>query len=219
MAPVPLGSGFATETWISFDCGHWITAAIDTSGKLFTWGTDTAGELAQAASPGDVRLSPTPVLETGSGLPTFVQVAAGRNVLCARSGDKRMFCAGEGSWGQTGDDSFSSYDVLTELDPMMTNWEWGPFVFADTVVAGINTATYPLRLLSWGLNDKGQGGSGSPGTNWGVPTAVTEDPDRFRSYSVGGYHACGMNNAGSVYCIGEDAYGKYSGASVLRTIL
>jgi alpha-tubulin suppressor-like RCC1 family protein len=210
--PVPLDGAAATKSWISFDCGNFMTAAIDSTGTLYTWGKDTNGELAQAVSAGTIQEFPTVVSGT---YPAFVQVAAGKRTICARTTDNRMFCAGDGSVGQTGTGAgpsplpWTSYNVLTEVNPSMTSWRWGPILFHDTVAAG-KQATYPLDLFSWGLNDVGQGGSGSPGTNLQAPVAVMAPPTNFKAYAIGSSHACGIDNTGDVYCIGNNDFGRYS---------
>lgn len=144
-------------------------------------------------------------------------MAVGARILCARSKTHRMFCSGSGLFGQTGTGSYSpwtSYNVLTEVNPSISTWEWGPLVFDktvdETVVAGLGTSSFPLDLYSWGLNDHGQGGSGSPGTNLGLPTAVVYNPVQFDLYSVGSRHACGIDSIGRVFCIGRNAAGTYS---------
>jgi alpha-tubulin suppressor-like RCC1 family protein len=215
LAPAPLGGGFATKVWISLDCGSFFTAAIDNVGRLHTWGTDTVGELAQTLSPGTIKNIPDSVMGTGSSLPAFVQVAAGWNTVCACTTTKRMFCAGQGGNGQTGTGStipWASYDVMTEVDTTITTWEWGPYMYMDTVVAGMNTAS-PLDLRAWGWNDVSQSGRdnvGNPYAELVSPMTLTYLPTTFSAYSVGYRHACGVDSAGTgkVFCIGDNMYGR-----------
>jgi alpha-tubulin suppressor-like RCC1 family protein len=46
--PALLGGGYAGTVWISFQCGKLYTAAVDAAGKVFSWGLDSAGNLAQS---------------------------------------------------------------------------------------------------------------------------------------------------------------------------
>jgi hypothetical protein len=203
--PGPLGGGHAGTSWISFQCASDYTAGIDVAGKIYTWGYEWFGNLAQSVPSGTIV--PVPNIVAGT-YPQFVQVAAGDRTICARTTSKMMYCSGDGTLGQTGNGG--SYTVLTEVIPGSTVWQWGPQVWHDTMVAGL-TAASPLDLRSWGLNDMGQGGAGNAGVNMMAPTIPTYLPTTFYTYSIGRHHACGIDSygTGSVFCIGDNTWGTY----------
>jgi hypothetical protein len=200
-----LGGGYGGTIWISFQCGSLFTAAVDSAGKLFTWGLDSAGNLAQSLVAGTIKNVPTII--TGA-FPAFTQVAAGRMVTCGRTSTNRLYCSGDGTLGQTG--TGSSSVVMKEVIAGSTSWQWGPYALEDTVIAAFNNAA-PLNIFVWGLNDAGQCGMGSAGTNQAPPAIPTYSPTTFVDYSMGSHHACGLDSGGTgqVYCIGENTDGKW----------
>jgi hypothetical protein len=118
-----------------------------------------------------------------------------------------MYCSGEGTQGQTGNGV--SHVVLTEVDPSIVTWAWEPYAYENTMIASMS-ATSPLDIRAWGLNDWGQGGAGNMGINMMTPTTPIYIPTPFSYYAIGAHHACGMEIAlsGKVLCIGNNAFGR-----------
>jgi alpha-tubulin suppressor-like RCC1 family protein len=202
--PGPLAAPYDAHTWVSLQCGKSFTAAVRTGGDLFSWGLDSAGNLAQNVLPGTKIANPTLVVNM-AGLDPFVQVAAGQRTMCARTVTLMIYCSGDGAMGQTGTGGSST--ILQVVGP--GGYMWGPYMFDNTVVAAL-TAAAPLHLLAWGLNDWGQGGAGNAGVNMMAPTTPTYVPKPFATYSIGRLHACGTDagGLGEVYCIGDNTKGR-----------
>jgi alpha-tubulin suppressor-like RCC1 family protein len=201
--PGPLIGVFATTTWSSFQCGTQYVAAVDSAGKLYTWGIEWFGNLAQGVAAGTIVSTPTLVLGT---FPAFAQVAAGDVTICARTTTTRLYCSGSGTYGQTGTGGGGSSTLLTEVIPGATIWRWGPEIRFNTFIAALNAGT-PRDIHSWGRNSHGQGGAGNAGTDMLAPTIPTYNPTTFSSYSIGDRHACGINTVGlgDVLCIGDNS--------------
>jgi alpha-tubulin suppressor-like RCC1 family protein len=98
--PGPLKSPYDIKSdWVQVSCGYHYTAAIDGTGKLFTWGADSAGRLAQGIG---VTIIPHPVYVSSGVADPLVQVSTGRQNTCARSVADEIFCSGADSLSSNG---------------------------------------------------------------------------------------------------------------------
>jgi alpha-tubulin suppressor-like RCC1 family protein len=63
------------------------------------------------------------------------------------------------------------------------------------------------QAYCWGLNDLGQLGDNTT-TDRSTPVAVQQGAVTFTSITAGGYHTCGLTNAGAAYCWGYNGNGQ-----------
>mgnify|MGYP000405570142 CR=1 FL=1 len=188
------------------------------------------GNYTCAVSEGEVRCwgqAPLPDLrdgevaeETGGvvtvpGVQGAVEVAAGDRHACARLGDGRVQCWGQGREGQRGDGV---------ADPLPPRWPgphpppWrappqGVVTVAEVrdavqVAAGSDSTcvrTAAGAVQCWGQGRDGQLGDG--GTT--VQTrAVTAKIEGVVDLSVGSAHACALEGDGTTWCWGYNEYGQ-----------
>ncbi len=98
-----------------------------------------------------------------------------------------------------------------------------PFTYGD-VSAGFRgncSLTTDGRALCWGWNYQGYLGVGSRETSVTVPSVVvTPAGVRFVSIEAGNYFtSCGLTTTGAVYCWGESALGRWTGAPSITPVL
>lgn len=98
-----------------------------------------------------------------------------------------------------------------------------PFTYSD-VSAGYHSScslSTDGRALCWGWNYQGYLGVGSRETSVTVPSVVaTPAGVRFVSIEAGSYFTtCGLTTTGAVYCWGESALGRWTGAPSITPVL
>lgn len=86
--PDILNGPVSSAQWISFQCGYKYTAAIDSTGELYTWGSNHGGNRASGASNSSATISyPQRIISDFS---PFVHVSTGKLTTCVRSLDERL---------------------------------------------------------------------------------------------------------------------------------
>ena len=98
-----------------------------------------------------------------------------------------------------------------------------PFTYTD-ISAGYHSScslSADGRALCWGWNYQGYLGVGSRETSVTVPSVVTTPAGvRFVSIEAGSYFTtCGLTTTGAVYCWGESALGRWTGAPSITPVL
>jgi len=154
-----------------------------------------AGSLLNNAANGSGNAEPAFV----SGLASGVQaLAAGEYSTCAAQ-DKRIFCWGENTSGQLGNNS----TVNSQYPSAVAGIDGG----VQGLAAGGQHACAIVngRIDCWGANSGGQLGNGS-GTNSLVPVQVTGLDGGAQAIAAGEFHTCAIINGG-VQCWGNNGNG------------
>lgn len=141
---------------------------------------------------------------TGSteGTADWRRVSAGGRHSCGIRITGRLYCWGDDSDGELGDDAaLANMPTPTEVAGNHTDW--------ITVAVGANHTCARRatgRLYCWGRSDAGQLGDGSS-TNRSTPVEVVGGATDWTAVTGGDLHSCGIR-AQRVYCWGGDAYGQ-----------
>jgi alpha-tubulin suppressor-like RCC1 family protein len=140
-SPVQIG---ALTNWKQVSSGAFYTAATKTDGTLWTWGTNTYGQLGN----GTIVYYSSPI-QVGS-LTNWKQVACGGNFIAAIKTDGTLWTWGINTAGQLGNGTVNIYYSSPIQVGSLTNWQ--------QVSCGYNT--YAIRtdgtLWGWGGDGKGQ---------------------------------------------------------------
>jgi len=208
---VPVRIGTATN-WSQVAVGGQIDAfgtpapfacAIRTTGTLWCWGDNSAGQLGiNSTAPAG---APTQV----GALSTWSDVSVGAASSCGIAGGT-MQCWGAGGLGQIGND-----DVANRLVPTAVSGggAWSSASVGDQQACGIRT---DASLWCWGANNLGQLGIGSV-VSRKVPTRVGTDADWIQ-VSAGGIASCGIRTGGLLFCWGGSPNGQVGdGTTSIRT--
>jgi alpha-tubulin suppressor-like RCC1 family protein len=192
------------KRWLSVSVGGITTCAIDAERALWCWGGDYYGSLGSGTSRQWTRtLSPVRVRIQGE----FIEVAAGFRHVCARSIQGTAHCWGDNAGGGVGIGSEHPRQVLVPL-PVAGGLSYsGLWTGANHTCANTPTASY-----CWGANNRGGLGIGTAGlqARRDSPTRVGV-VSRFRSFALGQYHSCGIDDADVAYCWGSGLMGSLGG--------
>ncbi len=145
--------------------GEFFSLAVRGDGSVRAWGDNRYGQLGDAGACG--TYCPTEI--TVPGLPTVLQVAAGRNHALAVATNGRVFAWGSNDHGQLGNTTTTDF-ATPEQVPGLRN--------VVSVAAG-DDSSYALtrdgRVYAWGENDQGQLGDGTM-TDSATPVLVRDLP-------------------------------------------
>jgi alpha-tubulin suppressor-like RCC1 family protein len=138
-SPVQIG----TSSWNLISVGQYNTAAVQTNGTLWTWGSDYVGSLGR---PDKIyRSSPTQV----GALTTWAEVATSSHALAVKT-DGTLWAWGLNVYGTLGTNNDTTISSPVQVGTG-TNW---------SKVAAVVNASFALKtdgtLWSWGYNQFGQ---------------------------------------------------------------
>ena len=133
--------------------------------------------------------------------PTFTAISAGGRHTCAIANGGAVFCWGDGSRGQRGDNSTQVLDLPVAVV--------GGLTFKEISAGGLHTCgiTTSDAAYCWGDNTGGQLGTGTAGGFQSAPTQVSGGL-LFRSISASEQNTCGITTSGRVYCWGNNRYAQ-----------
>eukprot|EP00928_Gymnodinium_smaydae_P040332 TRINITY_DN27361_c0_g2_i1.p1 TRINITY_DN27361_c0_g2~~TRINITY_DN27361_c0_g2_i1.p1 ORF type:complete len:956 (-),score=85.66 TRINITY_DN27361_c0_g2_i1:149-3016(-) len=137
-------------------------AALDDSGKVWTWGDNKEGQLGHPASPTSVSFE-KPTIVKALQQHVVVNVCCGREFSAAVTSDGRLYTWGNGSDGQLGHTLGSGGPTMTSTPRVVKALQR-----VSTVSCGsrhiLALANNGRDLFSWGWNAYGQVGSGDTKT-------------------------------------------------------
>jgi alpha-tubulin suppressor-like RCC1 family protein len=189
----------AVQTTLSFvtlsNGRGWHTCGVTTTGAAYCWGDNLQGQLGSPFP----ELSAIPIAISG-GL-SFSATVTGLYQSCGLTTDGVVQCWGDNHWSELGD-GFPEFQRATP----------GPVLGSSNIHTLTSGAGHSCQASNsgvascWGLNDAGQLGSGSSGTERPTPVTV------FGGYSFavlagGGGHTCALTTAGVAYCWGFNGSG------------
>jgi alpha-tubulin suppressor-like RCC1 family protein len=182
------GSGGAA---VQVAAGNGHSCALGSSGAVFCWGDNSAGQLGNGAT--TTRDAPVRV----SGLTAAaVQIAAGGAHGCALLDTGGLVCWGRNAFGQLGDGTTTPSSVPVAVAIIDD---------AEEVTAG-DAHTCALRASStvecWGSNAFGQLGTGSGDAQELLPAPLSLLD--VLEVAAGKEHTCALRANGEVFCWGRD---------------
>ena len=185
------------------------SVAVSDSGSLVSWGTNNDGELGDGST--SQRTSPVLVDDSGAiNGKTIASVSSSERFSIALDSDGLAYGWGANNYGQIGDGS-----TTRKLSPTAVD--------ASGVLAGITLTQVAAggeftlavddagALFAWGLNGSGQLGDGTF-TNRSNPVLVDASGalsgKEFVAVAAGYRSALVLDDAGSTFAWGSDAYGQ-----------
>lgn len=217
--PVRTDGVLAGKRIVAIAAGDIHTLALDSDGKVYAWGTNTAGQLGN----GNTTTSSLPVAVTTTGALSgkrIVAIAAGQVHSLALDSEGKAYAWGTNTQGRLGANTTSGAVVTT---PMA--------VFVNGVLNGkrlvdIDAGTHSIAVDSagvvytWGYNASGQLGNNTSNatTSYGVPLVVTTAGTpmagkKIVDVAAGLNHSIAVDDAGAVYTWGYNANGQLGNAS------
>jgi alpha-tubulin suppressor-like RCC1 family protein len=172
------------------------TCAVTTTGAVFCWGENIAGQLGDGTT--SQRSTPVQV----SGLSGIQSVSLGYYHSCALGTSGAVSCWGYAAVGSVGDGSTGD-DSQHRLTPVPVT---GLGSGVREIAAGYEhtcALTTAGAVQCWGWNTGGQLGDGTKTVRL-APVPVTGLSSGVQAIAGGLYHTCAYVAAGSVYCWGAN---------------
>ena len=201
--PAPVAGGVALA---SLTAGAGFTCGTASDGGAWCWGANDAGELGTADTL--PRLQPARV---ASFTDRITSLAAGGTHTCAATTGLAVWCWGDGSRGQLGDELTTNRNIPTAVS-------------GQTLLIGVGQLSLGASHscmqyappICWGSNESGQiGNGGTADVLWPVSTVAPYAA--YSAVAAGGDHTCALKGTGQIYCWGSNGYGELGdGTTVTR---
>lgn len=203
---VPVGNTFSspvqigTDTWSYIASGAAASAAIKRNGTLWSWGSNTSGQLGN----GVVTSTSSPV-QVGIGSDWSIVRMGGRfRIIGSSFGIKTngtLFSWGYNEKGQLGIGTTAGSSFPVQVGSGITG-DWLYLFTNDEHVVGMRT---DRTIWSWGKNTSGQLGLGNT-TNRSVPIQIGSDT--WTAISCGTNHVLGIKSNGTLWAWGANGDGR-----------
>jgi alpha-tubulin suppressor-like RCC1 family protein len=193
--------------------GAEFTCAVRTDMSVWCWGRNDKGQIGDNTTTD--RVNPVQVVGTGGvgTLANVVRVSAGDKHACALRNDETVWCWGQNTAGQLGDNTTTDRSA-----PVQVRGAGGVgFLTSVTVMlAGSGNHTCVIRsgatMWCWGRNNSGQLGDNTT-TDRSVPVQVVgvggvgtlANTERA---ATGGEHSCAVANDDTLRCWGRNDRGQ-----------
>ena len=182
---------------VQLDAATTFTCAATQGQEAYCWGINASGQLGD----GTEQLRTSPVLFGQGTLDPIQQVVTGYTHTCARTTLNEVFCSGDNSRGQLGDNSINPSSTPVEV----TGFTQGVI----DIAAGENFTCAVMSdqtVRCWGDNRFGQLGVTGVSESL-VPIEVTGLSQGLR-VSAGRSHACAVLVDRTAWCWGSNSYGQ-----------
>lgn len=196
---------------VSITSGSHHVCAIASDAKTYCWGINEDGQLGSYLFS---HSSPIPLALYSNGAlggSSLKSVSAGHDFTCGISAEDRLFCWGENSHGQLGNNSIvnSSTPVAVVDKGLLKDKD------IKSVVAGDYHAcvvTSDDNAYCWGKNAAGQLGNATYGDDSRVPVLVANSGvlsgKHVKSLASGDNHVCAVASDDKAYCWGYNNKGQ-----------
>ncbi len=193
---IPVQESTHSTDWSSLSTGYGHTAAIKSSGTLWSWGRNDNGQL------GDNSTTDSLVAVQEHSMSTdWVSISAGYYHTTAIKSSGTLWAWGNNSRGQLGDDSAVNSSVPVQEDTQSSDW--------SSVSGGAyHTAAIKTNgtLWSWGWSNYGQLGNGAVIGSLIPKQEVTEST--WIMVSGGANHTAAIKSDHTLWCWGYNLYGQ-----------
>jgi alpha-tubulin suppressor-like RCC1 family protein len=207
------------------------TVALDSAGKVHTWGNNTYGQVGRNNTTTPVT---TPLLISGvygslsSGSVVVVAISTGGNHMVAVDSTGKVH-----SWGYSGNGQLGNNTTTPNvLVPQVISGVYGSLIPSSVVVTAIACGDFHTAAVDstgkvhmWGYNASGQIGNNST-TQANVPTVISGVYGSLLSSSVvviaiacGSQHTVALDSAGRVHAWGINANGQIGNNTTTPNLL
>ncbi len=188
-----------TSNTVAIAAGEKHSLALKSDGTILAWGSDDFGQLGDNAAGGVSSTTPVPVQDATN----IVAIAAGRSFSLALKSDGTLLAWGANFSGELGDGS--STDRTT---PVAVGGSNSNNIVA--IAAGLNHSVALKKdgtVLTWGSDEKGQLGDGTPLADKSTPTVVG-GATNIVAIAAGGLHSLALKSDGKMFSWGDDTEGQ-----------
>ncbi|UXR63830.1 RTX toxin [Bdellovibrio bacteriovorus] len=175
---------------------HFDVCAVTSTGQMKCWGTNTVGELGEAAAVGQTVSSPKLADSTAS----YSKVISYENATCGITTTGVLKCSGYNAFGRLGLGDTTNRTTFTVVDDGVS---YSDIDIGAGHMCGITTTGV---LKCWGSNSAGQIAKNSGTSSYYLPDVV-DSGVAYVKIAVGPYHSCGITAANKLKCWGQNFNG------------
>ncbi len=210
--PVEVHGGYSD--WTAIDGNFQLMCGIRNQGKAYCWGQNGNGQIGDGTT--TPRLIPTEV--SGNLRFSMINADDGNGNVCAITRDKELYCWGDNTYGQVGDNTIVDKNVPTQVSGNHEDWIWVTIQGYENA-CGIRGSNSQGTAWCWGDGATGKLGDGNSPTDSLVPVQVAGGfTDWTQVNSDGGGAVCGLRTNGRAYCWGFGGNGRLGdGTTTTRT--
>lgn len=191
-------------SWAQVSAGWDHTCGVTTTGAGYCWGRDNNGRGGSGVfQPPTNENIMAPLLIAGGHIWSRMGLSAFNS--CGIRTDQSLWCWGSPNNGALGDGVTYASTYTRQTTPVQTvphAATWSTVSGGDYYHCGLRT---DATLWCWGLNDKGQIGSGSAIAANPTPLQIAGS---WRDMSTGYDHACAIKTDRTLWCWGENTSGE-----------
>jgi alpha-tubulin suppressor-like RCC1 family protein len=213
-----VGASPATD-WLAVATGGSHTVALKKDSTLYTWGSNSQGQLAVGEAPGGYKLVPTQEIGKSK---SWKAVAAGALHTIALQSSGVVARWGVNNRGQLG------FPPATVLPAGFTPIFFDSVPYVSIAAGGDHTLAIrasDTTLWAWGANGFGQLGTGADGDGYAARQVFISDPEKSNTdwqmvaaggghnpvgadNSANGGHSVAIKKDGTLWAWGSNAYGQ-----------
>jgi alpha-tubulin suppressor-like RCC1 family protein len=191
------------ETVVAVTTGSLHACALLSGGTVQCWGDNAFGQIGNGGTADS--LTPTPA---GGGINNVLAIAAGQFYTCALKVDGSVWCWGQGTNGQLGDNTNTS-----RLTPVQVRLFSGGVLAQITQISAGYQHTCAVRadgqVWCWGANGNGQIGIATTiASRSGAVLAVDTNNTTLTAVSCAAAHTCAVKANGTAWCWGSNTYSQ-----------
>lgn len=192
--------------------GYYQSAALTLSGRLFTWGNNSAGQLGDGTT--NSKATPTEITN-GFNLASgdkIISISLGGEHSVALTSSGSLFTWGSDSYGQLGDDTTNTYKSSpTEITHQFSLGSGDKIIAISLGNKHSAALTSSGRLFTWGDNERGKLGN-DLSISISIPKEITylfslPSEDKIISISLGFGHSAALTSSGRLYTWGDNYWG------------
>ena len=190
----------SSKNWAAVAVGNESMAAVNTSGELFTWGSNSNGGLGQNQGPGQLTASSSPTQVPGTTWGKAIgKFAGGYENFASIKTDGSYWIWGQNSSGQLGQDNTTAYSSPVQVGSA-SNWSFCSIDVHKSL--GINSSN---QLWAWGKNQHGQLGLVNNRSAQSTPQQI---PGSWSTAAFGDDMGAAVNTDGELFVYGANTYGN-----------
>ena len=191
-----------STNWTYVSCGQNHSMAINSSGELWTWGSNAQGQLGDGTN--NDTLSPKRIGTATN----WISISAGANHSLAINSSGQLYAWGYNGVGQLG----MSTGNMTSPTRIGTATDWESISCGVNNTMAINSSG---ELYVWGDNSYGQLGTGNT-TNLSTPTRIGTSIN-WKFISTGVVHSMAITTSGELYTWGVNSDGELGDGTLTNT--
>jgi len=206
------------EAIVSVSLGEYFSSALTSTGRLFTWGLYSSGQLGiEILSFQNTPIEITSQFNLGVD-ETISSISLGKEHSSALTSTGRLFTWGYNRYGQLGDGATTNQNTPIEITSQF-NLGFDETIISISLGDSHSSALTSMgRLFTWGYNTYGQIGDGTT-TDKITPIEITSRfsltvGETIVNVSLGGYHSSAVTSEGRIFTWGSNENGQIGDGTI-----